>query len=377
MRGGRDLSIVVLFCSISLNLFFLIDKFNPVLAAEMAGGRPVPLNGNAAHEKAVTQDIAKDADSLIQSFQPKGGWGQNLFAGHAGNNTMSPDGGHKDLASYNVAVGERAFVKNQTGYQNVAVGYAALHANTRGQGNVAVGMRALSANTTGIHNVAIGTAALVTHTTGQHNVGIAADTLHYNTTGSHNIAIGYDALYYNDSGNDNTSLGYHSMKASVTGHQNVAIGLKAGFTATPNKSGNNNVWIGSHSGPGTNTPLNNAIAIGDRALNTASHQAVLGNANITSTVLRGAVSAGTAVTVTPRYDEGTTVHRHDYLTLSNPVLANSADVIEASALTFDADPGAHKALDSGSTKTDMNVVAAWVKVNLNGKIGYIPVYAAR
>ncbi len=87
------------------------------------------------------------------------------------------------------------------------------------------------------------------------------------------------------------------MFNSTTGNNNVAVGLGAGDTATStnaNTTGSNNVWVGMQSGPGvvSASALTNSIAIGYQTLVLASNQAVLGNASITTTILRGAVGIG-------------------------------------------------------------------------------------
>jgi hypothetical protein len=321
--------------------------------------------------------LADDVSALVRSFTAQGSVGQNLFVGRSGNARMSPNGGSPVLASYNVAVGEKAFLNNSTGYQNVAVGYTALFSNSTGQGNVAVGLQALRGNTSGNHNIALGAASMMSNTTGNYNVGIAADALRFNTTGSYNMAMGYDALHSTETGSGNVSLGYLSMYANESGSGNVAIGFRAGFTATPNVSGHGNVWIGTDSGPSTDTPLNNAIAIGDLASNSESDQVVLGNEAVRNTVLRGAVAAGTSVLVGPAGLHSAPAGQHDFITLNDVDFVGATAVTDAAAFAFDADPGVHKAVDAGTTKPDIADVTAWIKVNLNGTVGYIPIYAAK
>lgn len=273
-----------------------------------------------------TNGIFAGTSNLIRTFRPTASDGFNLFIDSAGNTTMAPGGPDTTLASYNVAIGASAFNLNTTGQYDVAVGYNALHANTTGQGCIAIGANALANNTTGNHNVGIGQSSLFTNTTGVYNIGIVADALHYNTTGSYNLALGYDALYANTTGAANVALGYmalidnttadgnvgigfqalqnnttgarnlgigaNALDGNTTGSFNVALGEEAGKTQTAanqNVTGSQNVWIGYQSGPGSTTQFTNAIAIGYRALNTASNQVVLGNASITTTILRGEV----------------------------------------------------------------------------------------
>jgi hypothetical protein len=220
-------------------------------------------------------------------------------------------------ASENVAIGSGTARDNTTGDAIVAIGAAALQVNTTGGGNIAVGKSALAANTTASWNTAVGHAALTSNTTGGLNTGLGDEALTLNTTGAANTAVGAECLWVATTGGENTAMGYQcliaqtaadgntaigtrALKATTTGGTNVAVGLEAGYTATPsnaNVTGTQNVWVGYQAGPGTASVLTNAIAIGYQALNSASNEAVLGNASITSTVLRGVVTAGTQVVV--------------------------------------------------------------------------------
>jgi hypothetical protein len=71
-----------------------------------------------------------------------------------------------------------------------------------------------------------------------------------------------------------------------------------------------------------------------------------------------------------------TVTRHNYINVDNIVLTKSAAVTGAALLRFDANVGTHKALLTGSTKTTPTGVDAWIPINANGTIMYMPVYAS-
>ena len=82
-------------------------------------------------------------------------------------------------------------------------------------------------------------------------------------------------------------------------------------------------------------------------------------------------------TLQAAYSGAYTVARHNYLTMKNPTLTSGAAVTDAALVRFDAAAGTHKAVDSGGTKTTPGTVSAWVKVNINGTIHYLPAYTSK
>ena len=72
-----------------------------------------------------------------------------------------------------------------------------------------------------------------------------------------------------------------------------------------------------------------------------------------------------------------TVTRHNYIDMQNVSVAASAVVTDAALARFDAAIGTHKAIDAGSTKSNPGTVTAWLKVNINGTIHYIPAYSSK
>jgi hypothetical protein len=94
--------------------------------------------------------------------------------------------------------------------------------------------------------------------------------------------------------------------------------------------------------------------------------------SITSTTADGYAAA---ITIEPRYTavSSQTVTRHNYLSILNPITTN-VNVTDACLFRFDGNPGTHKALAAGTTKSNMSSVNAWLKVNVNGTIYYIPAY---
>jgi hypothetical protein len=90
-------------------------------------------------------------------------------------------------------------------------------------------------------------------------------------------------------------------------------------------------------------------------------------------------SAG--MTLEPIYDglaSTPTITRHNYIDMKNAVLQNGPpSLTNACVIRFDAAAGTHKAVDSGTTKTSPGTVNAWIKVNINGTLYYIPSYTSK
>lgn len=99
--------------------------------------------------------------------------------------------------------------------------------------------------------------------------------------------------------------------------------------------------------------------------------------------ITGAVTDGYAgaLRLDPGYTAATaqTVTRHNYIDAQNVSVAGAgpAAVTAAALVRFDAAAGTHKAVDAATTKTTPGGVDAWIKVNVNGTIMYVPVYASK
>lgn len=95
--------------------------------------------------------------------------------------------------------------------------------------------------------------------------------------------------------------------------------------------------------------------------------------------LTGALSDGYAgsLALDPGYSGAYTVTRHNYIDVQNPSTASGAAVTDACVLRFDAAAGTHKAVDAGSTKSTPGGVDAWMKININGTIYYVPAYTSK
>jgi hypothetical protein len=78
----------------------------------------------------------------------------------------------------------------------------------------------------------------------------------------------------------------------------------------------------------------------------------------------------------PTYDQNYTVTRHNYLDLNNVTLTNSAACTDAAVMRFNAAAGTHLATVGATSKATPSKVSAWIKVNMNGTIMYVPVYSS-
>jgi hypothetical protein len=192
----------------------------------------------------------------ISTFQPTGAIGQNIWIGGGGaNSTLG--GGASSLASQNTSLGVLALNTNTTGRQNVGIGYVSLNTNTTGYANTSVGAFSMSSNSTGYFNSAFGYSSLANNTTGFGNAAFGTDSLTYLTTGRENTGIGNLAGTYINAGTNNGTSEY-----------SVYLGADTRASANGNT---------------------NEIVIGFGGRGQGSNSAVIGNANITKTVLRGNV----------------------------------------------------------------------------------------
>lgn len=104
---------------------------------------------------------------------------------------------------------------------------------------------------------------------------------------------------------------------------------------------------------------------------------------VSTATITGAVTDGyvAGLRLTPTYTAATaqTVTRHNYIDINNPTLsgAGPAALTDACVFRFDAAAGTHKAVDAGTTKTTPGGVDAWVQVNINGTLHYMPCYTSK
>ncbi|MGB2814439.1 MAG: hypothetical protein WBC75_05025, partial [Dehalococcoidales bacterium] len=125
---------------------------------------------------------------------------------------------------------------------------------------------------------------------GSFNSAVGHAALHL-SPGSYNSAMGRSALY-ESAGSSNSAMGYNALRQSP-GSYNFAGGYQAGYRS----GGVSNVFLGANAGfSASPTVYTNAIAIGAGAVPLGNNTAVIGNAQTTSTVIRGTTTGedGTA-----------------------------------------------------------------------------------
>jgi hypothetical protein len=211
----------------------------------------------------------------------------------------------------NTANGYNALYSNNANSRSTAIGYNAMYyaedisTGTKETFNTAVGYEALkgsetAANNTGQYNTAVGDQALAANTSGYSNTANGFESLFVNTSGNGNTANGFEALYSNTSGSSNTANGVFALYANTTGNYNTACGYDAGTFATSGENSHSNysVYLGMLTKAFADGQ-NNEIVIGYNATGAGSNTVTLGNTDITTTVLRGDVTAKRYVLTQP------------------------------------------------------------------------------
>ena len=279
-------------------ILFLDDADDKLKIKDSNGDlETLTLGGGSATEDAIINGltVGKGAGNIATNTAA----GSNALL----NNTTGPDNvavGADALYSntdtgYHTAIGYQALYSNIVGWNSTAVGRHALYSNTNGSANVAVGHRALYSNTTANFNTAVGVQALYLNTTGTLNAAFGFNALYANTTGNNNTAIGRGAMELNTTGSNNSANGIYALFTNTTGSNNVADGYQAGRYITgggSNQTSNNSLYLGydTRASADGNT---NEIVIGHTAIGLGSNTAVLGNASIVTTALRGSVGVNT------------------------------------------------------------------------------------
>ena len=210
--------------------------------------------------------IMKNSSRFIHNYYNSAASGYNTFIGkYSGNFTMSPAGGDPMFSSYNSALGYNTLLSLTTGYKNIAVGARTLENNTTGHANSMTGYGSGFSITTGYDNSVLGTNAF-----------------HNEQSGYSNVAVGTTTLYYQLGGYYNTSVGDKSGYNPVNDIAQYRIGSDSYMVFLGYGASKNNV-----------STLTNGIAIGSGAFVLQSNQVVLGNDNITTTLLKGNVGIDT------------------------------------------------------------------------------------
>ena len=288
---------------------YLTTESDPKYIADSSGIAYLAQQNTYLRKQIINDGTAVE----ISGYKGANSDGYNLFIGGGGQSSIG-EVGATYKGSYNTFNGYRAGFSNTTGYFNTFNGYQAGFSNTTGSYNTFNGMYAGYNNTTGYYNTFNGMYAGVSNTTGYYNTFNGMDAGFSNTTGYFNTFNGYQAGYSNTTGFSNTFNGYRAGVSNTTGSNNTFNGLQAGYY---NVDGVNNLFSGFYSGIGAeNTAeksvsdtymtllgnyaskqnesvLTNGTAIGYNAKVLQSNQVVLGNDNVTTTLLKGSVGIGT------------------------------------------------------------------------------------
>jgi hypothetical protein len=201
---------------------------------------------------------------------------------------------------------------------------------------------------------------------------------------------------------DEKNGGWANLVAGRGGDNGVggSVWIEAGSakSGTNNKGGD--VWI--YSGPGYGTGDSGDIWL-EGAWNWSNNKGLIkitgGNFITPALFVNGGWirlaenltdAYGGAINIESHYQtndsDAFTVARHNYIKVPNfktgsvPSVSPARSYVQpadACLFQFDADAGTHKAVDSGTTKTTPGTVDAWVKVNLNGTIRFIPSYTSK
>lgn len=284
--------------------------------------------------------IFKGGNRFFHNFKLTGTDGENTFMGNlSGNFTMTGSSGIQ--GSYNTGYGVATLYSNTTGFRNAAFGTYALQNNTTGFSNNAFGQSALFLNTTGFNNSAIGTRALNFNTTGTSNSAHGTDAGFANTTGSFNFFGCIDAGYQNTTGSYNTYVGDSTFWIGTIGIKNTGIGSRAGYylgDTYPNFASVKDsmvTFLGADasrdSSVANTTALKNLTVIGYNAKGYASNQVVLGNTDVTTTLLKGNIGIGTLTPAVALDVTGTT--RLNNLTASQAVFTDANKNLVSNAIS--------------------------------------------
>lgn len=196
--------------------------------------------------------------------------------------------------------------RNGSGFYNVALSENGLARNLMGSRNMAIGFGSLANLVSGTRNVGIGTFSLTQMVDGDHNVAIGSDTGYRLSKPDDNIMIGYSVLAEQDTANtkENVAIGSYAMHINKSGASgNVCLGYYAGRMAT-----NDNVYIGKKSGYYIKGVKN--VAIGDNAIGKVyvggSYNTVIG---ADSGIKQGSSSADTNITSSIAIGHGVEVEK--------------------------------------------------------------------
>ncbi len=213
--------------------------------------------------------------------------GKNLKTGAAYNSFGGYRSGYCDAASTNVV------------FENVGFGDYTLFSLVNGWQNSAFGSTSLYSLESGRGNSGNGYYSLFSLVDGDFNTGNGWGSLQNNVSGDYNTADGYRSLD-TVTGTGNTGSGAWTLANCDNTDYNSAFGYRAAmFQAdgtTPLTTPSQSTYIGAMIRGFSNSDVN-AIVIGYGAIGAGANTVVLGNANILTTYLKGAINITGATTI--------------------------------------------------------------------------------
>lgn len=246
--------------------------------------------------------IYRNGETFIHNYTIPGTDGDNTFIGTGSGSYFNLSGSGVN-GSYNLGVGTVTLRANTTGSRNTAIGTYAMQNNTTGVNNTVVGQNALATNTTGYNNAVLGVRAAAFGS--PHDIAaVGVDAASRTNNATYISALGTDAYYNAYNSLYGVAIGDSTLWKDSTGIKNTAVGSRAGYylgDTYPNFStqkDNYMTFLGADASRDSSvyhqTGLTNSTAIGYNAKVSASNQVVIGNDDVTTTLLKGSVGIGTS-----------------------------------------------------------------------------------
>ena len=225
------------------------------------------------------------------------GFGNSFIGNNAGHNNVKGsaniligfNAGFHNQGSNNTMIGSNAgrYISDTLSTDNTFIGSGAGVSTfgllTVGSANTFVGQNAGRKIGIGGENTFIGQEAGLSNVAGARNTFIGQGAGMNNSSGHHNTFVGERSGDSNTIGEDNTFLGQNSGKSNDTGEHNTFVGKDAGRR---NRFGSKNTCVGDSSNL-SNAILNNAMALGYKAVADADNKVRIGNDSVT--VIEGQV----------------------------------------------------------------------------------------